>query len=145
MKSLSFIKPRQRRGTTSVHLMLFCVLCAMTLLHCDSRQDYESTNGQRRKADSLDYPIIVLGRFEDMKLYKDKSKQGRDVLFGCDFSDTSNPNHVPKAHTSQYIADHYADIPDTIWANGYYVMSIAALSMMIEYDGTLIVIESYRP
>lgn len=97
------------------------------------------------EADSLTYPVIVLGRFEDMKLYKSKNAKGRNVLYGCDFSDTSNPDHVPKAHTSKYIHEHFSEIPDTIWATGYYVMSPAALSMMIEYDGTLIVIESYRP
>lgn len=144
MKSLPPIEPCFRRRTTSVCLILFCALCALTLVHCESKRGGALSRVPTREADSLKYPVIVLGRFEDMKLYKSKHAKGRNVLFGCDFSDTSNPNHVPKAHTSQYIQEHFSEIPDTIWATGYYIMSTAALSMMIEYDGTLIVIESFK-
>lgn len=89
--------------------------------------------------DSLFFPLIITDTFQNMKLYKKQGHKFRDVMY----TPPNNNELLPSSHTSGYIIDSYASIPDTIYATGYYVKTLADLQMIVEYSGRNIRILSY--
>lgn len=93
--------------------------------------------------DTLDVPIIITESFKDLMLCKVSERYGNNMLYSKDTT-AALPRSVGHPHTSPYIERNYRNIPDTIFATGYYVKSIAELKMMVDYDGRNIRIMSYR-
>ena len=113
-------------------------------------------------ADTLNEGDVILRRFNNLKLFKQKNKYNHKLFYNKDvevirnfikrnphtFEDSTYriESHLKygESYDSPYLVQNYDKIPDTIIANGYYIMYASDFKLMQEYIGRQIRIMSYK-
>jgi hypothetical protein len=124
-------------GKVTLYFVLIVALI-YAVVHYSHNRDYIYVSD----ADTLETPIFMREEFEDMKLYKVPQPYGDELHVLYDGTKGLSGRGTP--HISPYIYNHYDSLPDTIYADGYYVKTAQQLTMMVELPGKNIRILSYR-
>lgn len=114
------------------------------------------------KADNLIKGDVILRKFENLKLFKQKNKYNDKLFYNKDievvrnfikrnphtFSDSTDRinSHLKngESYESTYLVKNYYTLPDTIFANGYQIMYASDFEVMQEYIGKQIRVMSYK-
>lgn len=114
------------------------------------------------KADTLEKGVVILRRFENLKLFKQKNKYNDKLFYNKDIEVVRNfikrnphtfydsisriDSHLKngESYESAYLVENYYSLPDTIFANGYHIMYASDFKLMQEYIGKQIRVLSYK-
>lgn len=115
-----------------------------------------------KKADTLEKDVVILRRFENLKLFKQNNKNNDKLFYNKDIEVIRdfirrNPHTIGDSsykieshlkygelYDSPYLVQNYNKLPDTIFANGYHIMYASDFKLMQEYIGKQIRVLSYK-